>query len=232
LKIDRSQRSPNHQPRPADTPIDMLVLHYTGMPSAEAALARLCDPAAEVSAHYLIHQDGRVLALVDEDRRAWHAGQSFWRGQRDINSRSIGIELVNPGHEFGYQPFPDAQMDSLTRLAGQILDRHPIPARNLVGHADIAPQRKQDPGELFAWQELARLGIGLWPSETNAGIQAPRDVGALLRRWGYQAAEPAEISAAMVAFQRHFRPSCLDGQADAESLARLASLLAMVENSG
>ena len=200
----------------------MLVLHYTGMPTAAAALARLCDPAAEVSAHYLIDEDGSVHALVDEERRAWHAGVSFWRGQGDINSRSIGIELVNPGHEFGYRPFPVAQMAALAELATAILARHPIPPRNVVGHADIAPRRKEDPGELFDWAWLAGLGIGLWPAAPLPGSEA--EVAAMLSAWGYETADP---SAALRAFQRHFRPSRCDGRADDETVGLLTALLSI-----
>ena len=154
--------SPNHEPRPDDVAIDMLVLHYTGMKSARDALDRLTDPVGKnrVSAHYLIDEAGVVHCLVTEDRRAWHAGVAVWRGWRDINDRSIGIELVNPGHEFGYKPFPDAQMDALIALASDIVSRHAIPARNVVAHSDIAPSRKIDPGERFPWAHLAQAGIG------------------------------------------------------------------------
>ena len=217
-----SRSSPNHSPRPAGTAIDMLVLHYTGMPTAAAALDRLCDSAAEVSAHYLIDEDGAVYALVDEDRRAWHAGVSFWRGHRDINSRSIGIEMVNPGHEFGYRPFPGAQMAALDGLATAILSRHPIPPRNVVGHADIAPRRKEDPGELFDWAWLAGRGIGLWPAAGLAGEET--EAAAMLAAWGYETDDP---QATLRAFQRHFRPSRCDGLADPETVGLLAALLAM-----
>ena len=207
--------SPNFGPRQGG--VDMLVLHYTGMTSAAAALARLCDPAAEVSAHYLIDEDGAIHALVAEEMRAWHAGRSWWRGETDVNSRSIGIELVNPGHEFGYRPFPPAQIAALVDLAGGILARHPIPPRNVVGHADVAPARKQDPGELFPWAALAAKGIGLWP---EAGT-AVSDAIAMLAAYCYDTSDPA---AALVAFQRHFRPERVDGVADAETVALLAGL--------
>ncbi len=141
----------------------MLVLHYTGMQTAAAALARLCDPAAKVSSHYLVDEDGAVHALVEEQNRAWHAGVSFWRGATGLNDRSIGIEIVNPGHEFGYRPFPPVQMRAVRALCHGILARWPgIVARNVVAHSDIAPNRKQDPGELFDWRGLAQAGIGLW----------------------------------------------------------------------
>ncbi len=222
--------SPNHNARPPELPIDMLVLHYTGMQTAEQAVARLTDPVAEVSAHYLVDEDGSIVALADEDRRAWHAGQAFWRGHRDINARSIGIELVNPGHEFGYRPFPAAQMEALAGLAEAILARHPIPPRNVVGHSDVAPQRKQDPGELFDWAGLASRGIGLWPAPRPSDRPFPLAAAAeLLALWGYDVADRQAERAALIAFQRHFRPSCCDGLADPDCLARLASLLRMVD---
>ena len=174
--------SPNWDSR-GGAPIDMLVLHYTGMQSGEAALERLCDPAAKVSAHYMIDEGGTVYALVPEEALAWHAGVSYWAGARDINARSIGIELVNPGHEFGYRAFPDAQIGALTELAGAILARHPIPAWRVLGHSDVAPSRKDDPGELFRWEKLAGDGIGLWPRPGDDPGEGA--VGNLLARFGY-----------------------------------------------
>lgn len=212
--------SPNFDARPSGTAVDMLVLHYTGMRTAAEAIARLCDPAAKVSAHYLIEEDGTVVRIVRESERAWHAGVAFWRGVRDVNARSIGIELVNPGHEFGYRAFPKAQMSAAVSLALGVLARHPIPARNVIGHADVAPARKQDPGEFFDWSYLARYGIGLWPAAAATGDT--HDAGALLAEFGYDTAdEPAAIRA----FQRHFRPSRVDGVADAETVGRLRELL-------
>ena len=143
--------------------ITMLVFHYTGMVSSDAALQRLCDPDAEVSAHLLIDEDGTAYRLVDDDKRAWHAGTSFWRGESDINSASIGIELVNPGHEYGYRAFPQPQLDALITVSQDLIDQYDIPATGIVGHSDIAPGRKSDPGELFPWEHLASCGIGLWP---------------------------------------------------------------------
>jgi N-acetylmuramoyl-L-alanine amidase len=212
----------NHDERPAGTPVDMLVLHYTGMPSVEEALVRLCDPGSKVSAHYLIDEDGTVVALVDETRRAWHAGIACWRGARDVNARSIGIELVNPGHEFGYRPFPEAQMAALESLAKGILARHPIPARNVVGHSDVAPTRKQDPGELFDWRRLAAAGIGLWPEGAVPCPGGPDAVAAMLAEYGY---DVADVTAAVVAFQRRFSPERIDGVADADIVGRVAALL-------
>ena len=214
--------SPNHDARPDGQVVDMLVLHYTGMPTAEAALDRLTDSAAKVSAHYCIDEDGAVLRLVPEERRAWHAGVSFWRGHRDVNARSIGIELVNPGHEFGYRPFPEPQMAALVGLAGEILARHPIPARNVVGHSDVAPARKQDPGELFDWRRLAKAGIGLWPEPADG---APEEIPGMLAGYGYAHQEPEVVAA----FQRHFRPSRVDGLADEETACLLAGLLAIAD---
>lgn len=198
----------------------MLVIHYTGMRSAAAALQRLRDPAAQVSAHYLIDEDGRVCRLVPEAMRAWHAGVSYWRGHRDVNGRSIGIELVNPGHEFGYRPFPEPQMQALIDVAADILRRHPIPARNVVGHSDVAPDRKQDPGELFDWPRLAGNGIGLWPKPAEA---AGGDMEAMLAEYGYD----ASAALAVTAFQRHFQPGKLDGVADRDSAALLRGLLTL-----
>ena len=210
--------SPNHDGRDGAT-IDMMVLHYTGMASAEAALDRLCDPAAKVSAHYLIDEDGTVHALVPEDRRAWHAGVAHWAGQSNINSRSIGIELVNPGHEFGYRAFPEAQVAALNTLCHSILVHHPIPSARVLGHSDVAPMRKEDPGELFPWPRLAKAGIGLWPDrrESDLGPEA-------LARFGYDPAAPTDKI--ITAFQRHFRPRLLEGVWDGECAALLAGLLA------
>lgn len=214
--------SPNSDSR-RHAPVDMLVLHYTGMQSGEDALARLTDPEAKVSAHYLVEEDGRVIALVPESQRAWHAGQSFWRGETDINARSIGVEIVNPGHEFGYRPFPEAQMQAVIRLCLGVLSRHSIPPRNVVGHSDIAPTRKEDPGELFPWEKLKGYGIGLWPFDGSERADLPpAQVLEMLAAYGYDLAAPA---AAVAAFQRHFRPDRVDGIADYETTGRLARLL-------
>jgi N-acetylmuramoyl-L-alanine amidase len=220
----RERQSPNHGARTGA--IDMLVLHYTGMKSADEALERLCDPATQVSAHYLVDEDGTAWRLVPEERRAWHAGDSCWRGIGDVNGASIGIELVNPGHEWGYRPFPEVQIAALEELAAGILARHPIPARNVVGHSDVAPLRKQDPGELFPWRRLARAGIGLWPEPT----QAPADTASLprlLSAIGYKVVQ-ADAAAVLTAFQRHFRPARCDGLADDETRSVIAALAALV----
>jgi len=158
----RDHSSPNWNDRPEGASIDTVVLHYTGMKSCAGALARLCDPAAQVSAHYLIDEDGSLFQLVAEQHRAWHAGVSRWQGRDNLNHHSIGIELVNPGHEFGYRPFPEAQIHSLLQLLAGIQERHLIPRANFVGHSDIAPERKSDPGELFPWALLAEKGYGIY----------------------------------------------------------------------
>jgi len=211
--------SPNHDARPASKAIDLIVLHYTGMRDAEAALQRLSDPAAKVSSHYLIDEQGDVYRLVDESRRAWHAGVSYWQGERDVNGVSVGIELANPGHDFGYRPFPEAQMTALVELCRGLLARHPIPPARIVGHSDVAPRRKIDPGELFDWQALAAVGFGLWP-EPLEGPADPALVLKALARIGYEIgqAETDDITrAAIAAFQRHFRPSRIDGEIDPDT---------------
>ena len=214
--------SPNHDDRPDGASVDMLILHYTGMRSGAAAIERLCDPAAKVSAHYVLEEDGRVFRLVPEARRAWHAGISHWRGASGLNARSIGIEVVNPGHEHGYRPFAALQMAALCDLCRAILARHPIPAWNVVGHSDVAPDRKEDPGEFFDWDGLAANGVGLWPR------RAGRDDGdamRLLGAIGYRTDLPLPVL--LRAFQRHWRPARVDGVADAETLARLHAVAAL-----
>jgi N-acetylmuramoyl-L-alanine amidase len=205
-------------------PVSMLVLHYTGMPDAAGAIARLKDPAAKVSAHYLVAEDGQILRLVPEEKRAWHAGRSWWRGVTDVNSASIGIEIVNPGHEFGYRPFPEEQIDALLPLVADLVARYAITRGNVVGHSDIAPARKQDPGELFPWHRLAKLRLAL-PRPTN-NLMDPRwtDGGFLLalERFGY---DVRDGKAAVVAFQRRFRPELVDGVIDGECRAILLGLL-------
>ncbi|MFA7429653.1 MAG: N-acetylmuramoyl-L-alanine amidase [Rhodospirillaceae bacterium] len=223
LKFIAARPSLNHGPREPGTVIDMLVLHYTGMPTGRAALERMCDPAAEVSAHYLVDEDGSVLRLVAEDRRAWHAGIAWWRGHSDINNRSIGIEIVNPGHEFGYRAFPEVQMAAVEALCHDILGRHhAISPCNVVGHSDVAPWRKEDPGELFDWPRLAAAGIGLWPDDAAVAAATPTgDPRALLEAIGYRVDGECSLERALVAFQRHFRPSDLSGRADDDTLRRL-----------
>jgi N-acetylmuramoyl-L-alanine amidase len=214
--------SPNHDDRPAGAPVDMLILHYTGMRSGAAAIDRLCDPAAKVSAHYVVEEDGRVFRLVPEARRAWHAGISHWRGLSGLNARSIGIEVVNPGHEHGYRPFAALQMAALCDLCRGILGRHPIPAWNVVGHSDVAPDRKEDPGEFFDWEGLAANGVGLWPRRSG---RDDGDALGLLGAIGYRTDLPLPVL--LRAFQRHWRPARVDGMADAETLARLHAVAAL-----
>jgi N-acetylmuramoyl-L-alanine amidase len=219
--------SPNHDARPDGAPVDMLILHYTGMDSGAAAIARLRDPDAKVSAHYVVEEDGRILRLVPEDRRAWHAGVSQWRGMTGLNARSIGIEVVNPGHAHGYRPFPALQMAALCDLCLDILARHPIPPRHVLAHSDIAPDRKEDPGELFDWEGLARNGVGLWPAGESVLWPAeeecvPTDPAALLAAIGYRTDLPLPVL--LTAFQRHWLPDRVDGIADAATLARLAAV--------
>jgi N-acetylmuramoyl-L-alanine amidase len=232
--------SPNNDERPSDEPVDMLILHYTGMQTAQEAIDRLRDPEAKVSSHYVVDEDGTVLRLVPEERRAWHAGVSFWRGHSVLNGRSIGIEIVNPGHEWGYRDFPALQMAAVCDLALAILSRHRIPARNVVAHSDVAPDRKEDPGERFDWQGLAHNGVGIWPvgvPDVGTG-GALRDAGGLrsvraaLGRIGYDVApegplDPA-LSTVLRAFQRHWRQEVVSGQADAGTVARLHAMADLV----
>ena len=214
--------SPNFDER--KLPVSMIVLHYTGMPSAEAALDRLTSPEAKVSAHYCVDEDGTVTRLVDEEHRAWHAGKARWRGVSDVNSASVGIEIVNPGHEFGYRPFPDEQIAALIPLVASVKNRHGISRGNVVAHSDVAPTRKEDPGELFPWEALARRRLAL-PSPTRDLIDPFWTDAAFLlalERFGYDLAEPDK---AVIAFQRRFRPDLIDGIIDGECRAKLLALL-------
>jgi N-acetylmuramoyl-L-alanine amidase len=228
--------SPNFDAR--RSPPDMLILHYTGMPTGGAALERLRDPAAKVSAHYLVEEDGRVFALVPEERRAWHAGRSSWRGETDINAKSIGVEIVNPGHEFGYRPFPELQIEAVIALVADVRSRWSIDDARILGHSDVAPERKEDPGELFPWKRLAEAGHGLWaePAAAPGAALAVGDEGAGifalqagLTRLGYDSAPSgrydATTAAIVRAFQRHWRQGRVDGVADGETRARLIALL-------
>jgi N-acetylmuramoyl-L-alanine amidase len=214
--------SPNYGERML--PITMLVLHYTGMQSGAAAIDWLANPASRVSAHYVVDEDGQLVHMVREEQRAQHAGLSYWRGITDCNSASIGIEIVNPGHEFGYRPFPEPQMDTVTRLVAALVGTYAIEPRNIVGHSDIAPARKEDPGELFDWERLARLGLAVVrPTRNLVDPQWPDAAFLLaLERYGYSIAEPRS---AVVAFQRRFRPENIDGVIDGECCAILLSLL-------
>lgn len=218
--------SPNFNERPAGVTPSILVLHYTGMPTAEGAMALLTEPDApkRVSAHYTLDEDGTFYAHVPEHLRAWHAGVSWWRGADDVNSRSIGIEIVNPGHEWGYRPFPRKQIDALIALGKDIVARHGIKPQNVIGHSDVAPGRKIDPGELFPWRRLAGHGLGIWPARGKAAVpDDPAHLAAALRRIGYGV--PGEVATPLPAvlkeFQRHWRPGLVDGLADLETRQRL-----------
>jgi N-acetylmuramoyl-L-alanine amidase len=218
--IDRP--SPNFDER--QLPVSMIVLHYTGMPDMQSALDRLTSPDARVSSHYIVDEDGTIYRLVDESQRAWHAGKSRWRGISDVNSASVGIEIVNPGHEFGYREFPDEQMASVIPLVADIKERHGIGRGNVVGHSDVAPARKEDPGELFPWDALAKRRLAL-PSPTRELIDPYwTDAGFLLalERFGY---DVTDTQKAVIAFQRRFRPDCIDGVIDGECRAKLLALL-------
>ncbi len=219
--------SPNHDERRHT--VDLLVLHYTGMQSGQAALDRMRDPEAKVSAHYMIWEDGRIARLVEESRRAWHAGVSTWQGDDDLNSRSVGLEIVNGGHDFplpGKQlpPYPDVQIEAVIELAGQLILRHAIPQVRIVGHSDIAPLRKIDPGEHFPWPRLAASGIGLWPEEASGAgcVWMGGDPGGLNRQLGAIGYDITDVTAALRAFQRRFLPDAITGMADARTLRRLA----------
>lgn len=220
--VHREAPSPNWNERLL--PVSMIVLHYTGMPTAAEALERMCDPEAQVSAHYMIDEQGVVTQMVDEGKRAWHAGKSYWRGITDINSASVGIELVNPGHEWGYVPFADAQMEALIPLLADISDRHDVPRANVVGHSDIAPARKQDPGELFDWEMLSEYGLVLPTPRPRMRLiyDEPGAFFLALERFGY---DISDGRAAIAAFQRRWRPRIIDGELDGEIGALLFELL-------
>ena len=222
------QASPNHGDRRGRAP-DSIVLHYTGMPTAEGALAQLCNPQAEVSAHYFVFEDGRIVQLVPEERRAWHAGRSSWFDETDMNSASIGVEIVNPGHDGGLPPFPDAQIAAVIALCADIAARRAIAPERILAHSDIAPGRKVDPGEKFPWARLAAEGVGVWrePASDRDGLilgfgatgAAVASLQRDLRALGYGLDETgrydARTRAVVEAFQRRWRPSRIDGVADA-----------------
>jgi N-acetylmuramoyl-L-alanine amidase len=233
--------SPNHNERAGGRRPDMILLHYTGMPDAEAALERLCAPESQVSAHYLVFEDGRILQLVPESRRAWHAGISFWAGETDINSCSIGIEIVNPGHDYGYPDFPTRQIAAVTTLCRGIQTRHAVPPIRVLAHSDVAPARKQDPGEKFPWRTLYESGVGHWvkpaPIIEAGAVYALGDRGDAiaamqhsLGKYGYGVAVTGTYDSAthdaVTAFQRHFRPERVDGVSDQSTRDTLEDLLA------
>jgi len=233
-----SHPSPNFDSRNG-APVTMLLLHYTGMKTGKGAMDRLCDPEAKVSSHYVVEEDGRVFQLVEESQRAWHAGVSCWRGERAVNAHSIGIEIVNPGHEYGYRLFPEGQMQSVIGLCQGILARHAIVPRNVIGHSDVAFTRKEDPGELFDWALLATHGVGVWhdvPQMHELPFLRLGDSGESvaftqqqLADYGYDLAVSGRFDIVMeqcvIAFQRHFRPHHLDGMWDSECAAILDILL-------
>lgn len=240
LAAIRDLPSPNQEDRPAGTPIDVLILHYTGMQTAQAAIDRLRDPSARVSSHYVVDEDGAVLRLVPEEQRAAHAGISCWRGRTALNDCSIGIEIVNPGHEWGYRDFPAVQMSAVCDLCLGILSRHPIPPHNVIAHSDVAPDRKEDPGERFDWRWLARNGVGLWPEGTHdhgtGGVvrdaEGLRDVRRALAAIGYHVAPDGPLDPALAtvlrAFQRHWRPEAITGEADVGTRARALAVARLV----
>ena len=254
MKIIQSP-SPNFNDRKA--PVDMLVLHYTGMETGQAALERMLDAEAEVSAHYMIWEDGQVNQLVDEDKRAWHAGVGSWQGDTDLNSCSVGIEIVNGGHNVpladgSLPPYPDAQIKAVIELSKAIIGRHKIPQARIVGHSDIAPARKEDPGEHFPWKQLAEAGLGLWPTQAedapsnlhligrglgvgNTGAPVER-LQQMLARIGY-GLEPSgiydeETQACVLAFQRRWLQAQLTGQTDLETLRRIMAVEQGFRNEG
>ena len=231
--------SPNQGPRKEGRAPDAIILHYTGMESEDAALKRLCDPASEVSCHYLIRENGDVLQLVSEGRRAWHAGVSSWAGETDMNSASIGIEIANGGHDFGMPAYPDVQIAAVIALCRDITSRHKILTNRILAHSDIAPMRKRDPGEHFPWGVLAKAGIGSHVVPPPFGKDALLEIGArggdvaelqrMLADYGYAIAADGsygrKTEAVVAAFQRHFRPERVDGKADLSTLATLRKLL-------
>lgn len=219
-----SRPSPNFNARAL--PVSVLVLHYTGMETGQAAIGRLADPEAKVSAHYVVEEDGTVIAMVDEAKRAWHAGVSYWRGITDLNSASIGIEIVNGGHDFGLPDYPDAQIRAVTALSREIIARHGIAPVNVTGHSDIAPGRKIDPGEKFPWERLAREGVGFWPD--GAGPARPDEARAatLLAAIGYNPDLP--LATVLTEFQRRFRASRFDGALDGGTMGLIEAVAGKV----
>ena len=232
--------SPNFDERQDGRAPDMILLHYTGMQTGAAALERLCASESKVSAHYVVFEDGRIVQCVPEDKRAWHAGVSSWAGETDINSRSIGIEIVNPGHEFGYTDFPLRQIAAVITLCRSIITRRgPWAADRVLAHSDVAPARKEDPGEKFPWALLADSGIGHWVRPAPLGVEGqtlkPGDYGEAVRRlqralktYGYGIEDTGSYDettrAVVTAFQRHFRPARVDGIADASTVLTLRAL--------
>lgn len=233
--------SPNHGERKDGRLPDMILLHYTGMLDANEALERLTSRASQVSSHYLVFEDGRIVQLVEESRRAWHAGASFWAGDIDVNSCSIGIEIVNPGHEFGYPNFPLRQIAAVTALCRSIFTRFSVPPERVLAHSDVAPGRKQDPGEKFPWRTLHDSGVGHWvtpaPLINDGALLTLGDRGdavaalqSALRDYGYGITASGHYDSVthdvVTAFQRHFRQQRVDGVADSSTRTTLQNLLA------
>ena len=231
----------NFGERDAVLPVDILLLHYTGMKSSEAAIDWLCVEESGVSCHYVVNESGAITQLVSEKMRAWHAGMSSWQGQTDINSRSIGIEIVNPGHEHGYPAFPKQQIEAVCALSKDIVTRHDIPARNVLAHSDVAPARKRDPGEKFPWRTLAEAGVGLWlPEDANTdpimcqgeNSESVAGIKSWLVAYGYDleinGEFDEELALVVRAFQRHFRPSTVSGVLDIGTCNTIESLLKIV----
>ncbi|MEZ5925716.1 MAG: N-acetylmuramoyl-L-alanine amidase [Hyphomicrobiaceae bacterium] len=240
----RDHPSANCEPRAPSAPLDMLILHYTATDTAEAAIRWLADPASKVSCHYVVDDDGTITRMVAETERAWHAGISYWRGERDINSRSIGIEIQNVGPSGGYPQFPELQMRAVVRLCQDVVERHRIPRENVLAHSDVAPFRKVDPGEKFDWARLARAGVGLWIDPPPPGHESALGVGStgpavaeltrLLAALGYEITESAvfdqSTNTILKAFQMHWRPARVDGRGDASTFATLRRLLDLRDN--
>ncbi len=236
--------SPNYGPRRDGKTPQLLILHYTGLPTAEEALAILKSPQMEVSAHYLVHEDGRVVQMVSERARAWHAGKSVWKGETDVNSASIGIEIVNPGVAAGYPPYPDAQVEAVIALCRSICERHGVAPERVLAHSDIAPARKTDPGENFPWARLHAAGVGHYvaPTPSQSGRYLMRGeqgqpveaLQSMLALYGYGVAIDGifgeETETVVKAFQRHFRPQKVDGVADVSTIDTLYRLLFSREN--
>jgi len=241
--VKRVVPSPNHSERRDGPRADILLLHYTGMQSSQAALERLCDPVAKVSSHYMVFEDGEIVQMVPESRRAHHAGASFWAGDTDINSRSIGVEIANPGHDFGYPDYPKRQIAAVIELCRDILARNAIPRDHVLAHSDVAPTRKQDPGEKFPWAQFYASGVGLWvkpaPISADGGPlrslkqgdsgDAVAGLQKDLAEYGYGVPNSGNFDeltkAVVIAFQRHFRPGRVDGIADASTRDTLRALL-------
>ena len=219
--------SNNFDQRGIDVAVDMLVFHYTGMETAKKALNWLTDDNSKVSAHYLVDETGQIFKLVPEEERAWHAGVASWRGVHDVNARSIGIEIVNPGHEHGYKCFPLDQMVAVLELSKDIISRYLIPARNILAHSDVAPARKIDPGELFNWKWLAREGVGLWPKKVKIKEIRKATLVQNLSDIGY---DVSNIRATIEAFQRRYRPQLITGKLDFETASLISGLLEAIQN--